>query len=99
MRRILERVIVPRRICPFSMARTSPRIAIMASQKRSSSASNSDSVGSIIKVPANRKAHGRRMKAVVDEPLGNVLDRDAGRLLQRTRVDDALVRDASGLRL
>ncbi|CSB19372.1 Uncharacterised protein [Vibrio cholerae] len=37
---------------PFFTLSISPRIAINASQKRSSSAKSSDSVGSTIKVPA-----------------------------------------------
>ena len=40
---------------PFSIARTSSRMAMRASQKRSSSALGSLSVGSIIKVPATGK--------------------------------------------
>lgn len=48
---ILEEVIGPVRL-PRSMASISRRIEIMASQKRSSSESDSLSVGSIITVPA-----------------------------------------------
>ncbi len=49
----------------------------MASQKRSISIFDSDSVGSIISVPGDRKAHGRRVEAVVDQPLCDVVDGDA----------------------
>ena len=37
------------------------------------------SVGSTISVPGDRERHGRRVEAVVDQPLGDVVDRDAGR--------------------
>ena len=83
-----------RSAAPCSMARISSRIAIIASQKRSSSAWLSLSVGSIISVPATGKRHRRRVEAVVDQPLGDVLDRDAGGLLERPQVEDALVRHA-----
>ena len=41
----------------------------------------------------NRKVHGRRVKAVIDKPLGNIVDGDAGAVLDHTRIDDAFVRD------
>jgi hypothetical protein len=44
-----------RSIIPSSISRASSRIAIIASQKRSSSAFGSLSVGSIISVPATGK--------------------------------------------
>ena len=78
---------------PSSIARISSRIAIIASMKRSSSAFDSLSVGSTISVPAHREAHRRRVEAVVDQPLGDVVDRDAARLLERPQVEDAFVRD------
>ncbi len=39
----------------------------------------------------DRERHGRRVEAVVDEALGDVVDRDAGGLLERTQIEDALV--------
>ena len=68
---------------PTSISRISSRIAISASQKRSSSAFDSLSVGSIISVPATGKRHRRRVEAVVHQPLGDVLDLDARALLER----------------
>ena len=66
----------------------------MASTKRSSSASDSDSVGSTISVPATGKLMVGRVEAEVDEPLGDVVDGDAGGLGDRPQVEDALVGDA-----
>ena len=40
----------------------------------------------------HRKGDRRRMEAVVDDPLGDVLDLDAGRSFEGPGVDDALVR-------
>ena len=74
-------------------ASISARMAIIASQNRSISPRSSDSVGSIISVPAHREAHRRGVEAVVDEPLGHVVDGDAGVLGDRAQVDDALVGD------
>src|SRR6516164_153303 len=37
------------------------------------------------------KAHRRSMKAVVDKPLRDVVNQDAGSLLQGTRIENALV--------
>ncbi len=74
----------------------SSRIAIIASQNRSSSARSSLSVGSIISVPGDRERHRRRVEAVVDQPLGHVVDGDAGVLGDGAQVDDALVRDQAG---
>ena len=54
VRRVLERIVGAVH-APFSTARISPRMAIIASQKRSSSAFDSLSVGSIISVPATGK--------------------------------------------
>ena len=34
------------------------------------------------------------MEAVVDQPLGDIVDRDAGRVLERPQVDDAFMGDA-----
>ena len=34
------------------------------------------------------------MKAAIDEPLGNVVDGQSRALVERARIDDALVRDA-----
>src|SRR5262249_37463805 len=42
-----------------------------------------------------RKTHGRRVESVVDQPLRDVFDRDSGGVLERPRVDDALMRDAA----
>ena len=78
---------------PAATLSISPRMAIIASQNRSSSARSSLSVGSTISVPATGKRHRRRVEAVVDQPLGDVVDADAGLLGQRAQVEDALVRD------
>ncbi len=43
----------------------------------------------------HRKAHGRRMKAVVDQPLCDIVDGDAARNFKRPRIDDAFMRDAA----
>ena len=42
----------------------------------------------------HREAHRRRVEAVVDQALGDVVDADANRILERARVNDALVRHA-----
>ena len=42
----------------------------------------------------DREAHRRRVEAVVDQALGDVVDGDAGRLGDRAQVEDALVGDA-----
>ena len=71
----------------------SPRIAIIASQNRSSSA-RSSRLGRLDHQRAgHRERHRRRVEAVVDQPLGDVVDGDAGRLGDRPQVEDALVRD------
>ena len=77
---------------PRSTAWISSRMAIIASQKRSSSARSSDSVGSTISVPATGN-DTVGVEAVVDEALGDVVDGDAGGLRDRAQVEDALVRD------
>src|SRR5262245_38761846 len=41
----------------------------------------------------DRKAHGRRMEAIVDQAFCDVMDRDARGLLARPDVDDALMGD------
>jgi HAMP domain-containing protein len=41
----------------------------------------------------HREAHGRGVEAEVHQALGHVFVRDAGLVLQRAQVDDALVRD------
>ena len=41
----------------------------------------------------HRERHRRRVEAVVDEALGDVVDGDAGGLRDRAQVEDALVRD------
>ena len=41
----------------------------------------------------HRERHRRRVEAVVDQPLGDVVDADAGRLGDAAQVEDALVRD------
>ena len=51
VRRVLQHVVLRRRPCPSRRPRSPARIAIIASQKRSSSAFGSLSVGSIISVP------------------------------------------------
>ena len=47
----------------------------------------------------HRKAQRRRVEAVVDEPLGDVLGADAGAVLQPAQVEDAFVRHAAALEL
>src|SRR6478735_8433329 len=73
---------------PASISAISFRIAIMASQKRSSSALDSDSVGSIISVPGTGKLMGGAAFGVAVEhremrlqPVGDIVcieDRDLG---------------------
>src|SRR5215510_4558419 len=43
----------------------------------------------------HRKTHGGGMKAVINEALGDVIDRNPSGVLQRARVDNAFVRDAA----
>ncbi len=50
---------------------------IIASQKRSSSAFDSDSVGSINQSARHRKTHGRGVKTVVDQAFGDIVHRHA----------------------
>ena len=45
--------------------------------------------------PRHREAHSRGMEAVIDQPLGDVVDGDAATGLQRARVDDAFMRDTA----
>ena len=45
----------------------------------------------------DRERHGRRVEAVVDEPLRDVVDRHAGLLGDLAQVEDALVRDQAVL--
>ena len=71
------------------------RIAIMASQKRSSSAFDFRFGRLDHQRARHRKAHGRRVEAVVDQALGDVVDGDAAGCLQRPRIDDAFMRDAA----
>ena len=82
---------------PPRPGRSRARIAIIASQNRSISARSSDSVGSTISVPATGKRHRRRVEAVVDQPLGDVVDGHAGLLGQPAQVEDALVRDQAAV--
>ena len=70
----------------------------MASQKRSISPRSSDSVGSTISVPATGKLIVGAWQPVVDQPLGDVVDRHARLLRDRAQVEDALVRDEAVLR-
>jgi hypothetical protein len=46
----------------------------------------------------DREAQRRRVEAEVDQALGDVLGADAGGVLQRAQVEDALVRDQPPLR-
>ena len=78
VRRAAQRRRPPAVHSPAATRSISPRIAIIASQNRSISARSSDSVGSTISVPATGKRHRRRVEAVVDQPLGDVVDGDAG---------------------
>ena len=41
----------------------------------------------------DREAQRRRVEAEIDQPLGHVLGADAGGVLERAQVEDALVRD------
>src|SRR6202051_4493084 len=75
---------------PRSMAAISWRMAIMASPKRSISALDSDSGGSAL-----GGAGGGGVEARVDEALGEVVDGDAGGVLEGAGVEDALVGDAT----
>ena len=68
-------------------------MAIIASQKRSSSARSSDSVGSTMSVPATGNDTVGAWKPKSIEPLGDVVGGDAGGLRDRAQVEDALVRD------
>jgi hypothetical protein len=72
-------------------------MAIIAAMKRSSSAFDSDSVGSTMIVPATGKLTCRCVEAVVHQALGDVDLGDAGGRLDRADVEDALVRDAAVL--
>ncbi|MEZ5741766.1 MAG: hypothetical protein R3E68_21595 [Burkholderiaceae bacterium] len=76
---------------PALICSSSPWIAIIASQKRSSSAFDSDSVGSIIKVSVTGNDKGRRMKPVVHQALGDLLGRHAVGSLEFAQIEDALV--------
>ena len=67
-------------------------MATIASQKRSSSALLSLSVGSTISVPATGKDTVGRVEAVVDEALGDIVHLDAADFLSAAEVEDALVR-------
>ena len=78
---------------PSSIARISPRMAIIASMKRSSSAFDSRFGRLDHQRARHREAHRRRVEAVVHEPLGDVLGLDARGRLERAQVEDALVRD------
>ena len=68
---------------PRRRGRSRRGCAIIASQKRSISPRSSDSVGSTISVPGDRERHRRRVEAVVDQALGDVVDGDAGLLGHR----------------
>ena len=64
---------------PCAMARASSRTASIASQKRSSS--RFVRLGGLHhQRPRDGPAHGRRVKAAIDEPLGDVVDGDASLL-------------------
>jgi len=43
--------------------------------------------------PCDRERHGWRMKPIIDQSLGNVVDADMGVSIHRASVDDALVCD------
>src|SRR5712664_177916 len=43
----------------------------------------------------NRKTHGRRVKAEIDQPFGDVVHRDSATVFEHASIDDALMRDAS----
>ena len=78
---------------PASTRSISPRIAIIASQNRSSSREVL-ALGRLHHQRAgDREAHRRCVEAVVDQPLGDVVDADAAGLGQPAQVEDALVRD------
>ena len=69
---------------PSSTSRISSRIAIIASQKRSSSALRLALGGLDHQRARHRQRHRRRVEAVVHEPLRDVLDLDPG-LLEAAR--------------
>ncbi len=73
------------------MSATSERMAIMASQKRSISASGFGLGGLDHEGTGYGEAHGGGVEAVVDETLGEVVDGDADGGLERAGVEDALV--------
>ena len=95
MRRVLQRVVALAPGAALRLSRISAWMAIIASQKRSSSSFDSLSVGSTISVPATGKRQRRRVEAVVHQPLRDVLGVDAAALLQLAQIEDALVRDAA----
>ena len=43
----------------------------------------------------DRERHRRGMEAIVDQALGDIVDRDPGRILEHAGVEDAFVRDAA----
>jgi hypothetical protein len=92
VRGVLEQV-VPRGCISVSISRISWRMAIMASQKRSSSALRFAFRGLDHQRARDGEGHGRRVEAVVHEALGHVLGLDARRFLERAQIDDALVGD------
>ena len=63
---------------PAATSEISARMAIIASQKRSSSAFELLSVGSIISVPGDRPGDGGGVVAEILQPLGDVLDHHPG---------------------
>ena len=73
--------------------RSRRRMAIIASQNRSISSRSSLSVGSTISVPATGNDMVGGVEAVVDEPLGHVVDGDAGTPGDVADVDDAFMGD------
>ena len=62
---------------PVATASISAWMEIIASQKRSSSAFDSLSVGSTIIVPATGQRNGRRVEAVIHQTLGDIFDFNA----------------------
>ena len=90
VRRVLEHVVGLVGPARFDGA-ISSRMAIMASQKRSSSGLAFALGGLDHQRAGHGEGHGGRVEAVVHQALGDVLDLDAGGLLELAAVEDHLV--------
>ena len=92
-----QRVVLARSTPPTPTRSISPLIAIIASTEPVQ-------LGEVLGLgrldhqrPGNRERHRRRMEAVVDEPLRDVVDAHAGVLGDLAQVEDALVRHQAGV--